>query len=93
MTKMPTLCAFVGPLPEKYRSFLNADGDLQVGDSLGLEAQWVISMITDSSDCPYPESEWSRSQIEEDEYQPYGQCFYCGAEDISTIRGLCFECR
>lgn len=87
--KMPTLCTLAGPLPERYRSFLNSDSELQCGDAFGFEAQWLISLI---DECPeYPEDEWSLSQIEEDE-RGVG-CVICGDEGADTIRGLCFGCR
>ena len=85
---MPTLCAAAGPLPESYRPFLNSAGDLQVGDAFGLEAQWIIGML---SDCPeYPEDEWTMVQIAEDE-QGEG-CVGCGDEFADTTRGLCTGC-
>jgi hypothetical protein len=87
---MPTICALAGSLPERYRSFLNPDGDLQCGDAFGLEAQWCISMLDDGTP-DYPEQEWSLSQIEEDE-RGVG-CFDCGDENADTVRGLCFVCR
>ena len=94
---MPTLCAKAGPLPSRWRSFVNQDGDLQVGDAFGLEAQWVLSMIESSPHGSlgpqdyYPEMEWSRSQIEEDE-RGVG-CVECGNAEADTVRGLCWHCR
>ena len=87
---MPTLCGNVGPLPESYRKFLNADGDLQVGDAFGLEAQWILSQVTLFDRTYYPQQDWSCSEIEADE-RGVG-CVRCGDEECDTVRGLCEEC-
>lgn len=89
---MPTLCAVAGPLPEAYRPFMNASGELQVGDAFGLEAQWLAGMILEQAETyQYPEDYWTAVQIQEDE-QGAG-CVRCGDEAIDTMRGLCNSCR
>ncbi len=89
---MPTLCGVAGPLPELYRPHLNSNGDLQAGDALGLEAQWVLEQVdTSQTSSNYiPESVWSRSQIEEDEWGV--GCCICGDETADTTRGICRPC-
>lgn len=89
--KMPTLCAVAGPLPEAYRPFLNAEGELQAGDAFGLEAQWVIGMITEQEKAyDFPEAYWTMVQVKEDE-QGAG-CVRCGHDEIDSMRGLCRCC-
>lgn len=87
---MPTLCAIAGPLPESYRPFLNSEGDLQIGDAFGLEAQWLISIV-DFAGSRYPEDDWTAEQIRADE-SGIG-CVSCGDEEAETVRGLCEGCR
>jgi len=87
--KMPTLCGNVGPLPESYRQHLNAN--LQVGDAFGLEAQWVLDQVTVFDSRTYfPQMDWSRSEIEVDEWGI--GCVRCGDEEADTVRGLCRDC-
>lgn len=86
-----TLCGNAGPLPEVYSQFINAKGDLQVGDAFGLEAQWIASMIIEQQQSsPYPESPWSMQQILVDEIGI--GCVTCGDEVIETVNGLCVFC-
>ena len=87
---MPTLCANAGPLPERYRSFINKDGDLQAGDAYGLEAQWVLSQVTIADKDYYPEMEWDRFDVEEDSWTE--GCKVCGDVECDSIYGLCTSC-
>lgn len=89
--KMPTLCGNAGRLSEAYRPFLNADGDLQVGDAFGLEAQWIAGLLMEQTEAyDYPESCWTMVQVKEDE-QGMG-CVRCGDEEVDSMRGLCWWC-
>jgi len=89
--KMLALCGNAGPLPEVYRPFLNAAGELQCGDAFGLEAQWLIGLIMEQPPTPqYPECDWTMVQIREDE-QGTG-CVSCGDVEADSVRGLCVAC-
>ena len=91
-TKMPTLCANAGPLPEKYRSFIDEKGDLRAGDATGLEAQWILSMVDCSLDpLRIPEDDYTISECRRSR-SGIG-CHVCGDETAVTEDGKCASCR
>jgi len=85
MTNMPTLCGSAGTLPESYRQFINSEGELQIGDAFGLEAQWVIGLLQEEQEWDEP-TEYIRK-----ESVGVG-CTLCGDESADTEYGLCNEC-
>ena len=91
VSQMLTLCGNAGPLPEKYRPFLNDAGDLQAGDTFGLEAAWILSMVSSQLDGPhYPEDEWTQADIDVD--GDTAGCCRCGDEDVVSEYGICDNC-
>ena len=87
---MTTVCANCGPIPKQYESFVNSNGNLQVGDAFGMEALWVLDNVCLTNEPDYPEDGWSLQQIVEDSLSV--GCCRCG-NDESSIYGLCDSCQ
>ena len=92
MLKMPTLCSLAGPLPEKYRRFLNSDGDLQVCGAFWLEAQWILSLVDIGQQNGNYISEDDYTMSESEESREGAGCVVCG-DDVTTIDNECNRCR